>query len=46
MKHKVCKDAYIVEENLMKKLIKDMCHFVKKKKKRNNLNNLFKKESE
>ena len=46
MKLKDYKDATTVEENLMKKLGKDMCLFVKKKKKKINLNNLFKKENE
>ena len=46
MKLKDYKDATTVEENLMKKRGKDMCLFVKKKKKKINLNNLFKKENE
>ena len=46
MKLQGYKGVNIVEENLMKKLGKDMCLFVKKKKKKINLNNLFKKENE
>jgi len=46
MKLKDYKDVTTVEENLMKKHGKDMCLFVKKKKKKINLNNLFKKENE
>ena len=46
MKLKAYKFVIIAIENLMKKLGKDMCLFVKKKKKKINLNNLFKKENE
>ena len=46
MRRKDCKVVTIVDESLMKKLGRDMCHFVKKKKKNNSLNNQFKKESE